>query len=337
MRLVITGASGFVGRALVPAAARARHTGLATGREAPRPVPPGWEARRRTDVLDSPPGGAPPDAVVHLEVRQPPPRPGADDIADLERVNVAGTEAWLDWAGRMGIDRFVFVSSVMAVARSPGPITEDAPPQTTEPYGASKARAESAVRAWAAGPGRSAVILRPAPVYGPEQRGNLVNFVTRVARGRTSLVGDGGARKSIVSRDNLVAAILHAAGLAGPGCAVFNVSDREGHTIAELAAIVAELTGAAGPRAVPAWLARLAAPLADAVAALTGRDLPLSSARLRSATAPGYFPCQRLVESGFTHPQSTRDGLAVMLEGLELLPPRHRGDRPCAPSPGSHP
>jgi UDP-glucose 4-epimerase len=326
MRLVVTGASGFVGRALVVAAARAGHTGVATGRTPPGLLPPGWEAESRAACLASAPTGVPPDTLIHLEVRQASARPGPDELADLERVNVKGTAAWLAWAGRAGITRFVFVSSVLAVTRSPGPITETAVPEATAPYGASKARAEAAVRAWVgAEPGRSAAILRPAPVYGPDRRSNLVNFVSRVARGRPSLIGDGAARKSIVSQDNLVAAILHEAAHARSGCVAYNVSDREGHTIAELATIVAELTGAPRPRSVPVWLARFAAPLADAVGRLSGRDLPLSSARVRAATAPGFFPCDRLLETGFVHPQSTREGLAAMLAGLGLTPPPAEG------------
>jgi nucleoside-diphosphate-sugar epimerase len=319
MRLVITGASGFVGRALVAAAARSGHTGLVTGRTPPADVPTGWVSRSRDDVLGSEPQSPPADAIIHLEVRQAASQPGSVDPTELQQVNVEGTSAWLAWAGRAGIDRFVFVSSVLAVVRSGGPITETAALQTIEPYGVSKARAEVAVRAWAdASPHRSAMILRPAPVYGPDRRANLVNFVHRVARGRPCLIGDGGARKSIVSRDNLVAAILHVAAREQPGCSVYNVADREGHTVAELADLVAELTGAPRPRSIPLWLARLAAPVADGVGWIVGRAAPTSSARVMAATNPGYFPCELLMETGFVHPQSTRDGLSVMLDGLGL-------------------
>jgi len=319
MRLVITGASGFVGRALVAAAARSGHTGFVTGRTPPVDVPTGWVSRSRDDVLGSEPQSPPADAIVHLEVRQSASQPGSVDPTELQRVNVEGTSAWLAWAGRAGIDRFVFVSSVMAVVRSGGPITETAALQTIEPYGVSKARAEAAVRAWAESDSRRrAVILRPAPVYGPEGSATLVNFAHRVARGQPSLIGDGSARKSIVSRDNLVAAILHVAARPQPGCSVYNVADREGHTVAELADLVAELTGASRPRSIPLWLARLAARVADGVGWIVRGASPTSSARVVAATNPGYFPCDLLMATGFVHPQSTREGLSVMLDGLGL-------------------
>lgn len=316
MRLLVTGATGFVGEALVAAAAAAGNDGLATGRRAPPTMPAGWEGRCRDDILANV-APRPVDAVIHLEAHHG--DGGAAAIGDLERVNVDGTQAWLSWAGRHGVGTFVLASSVLAVARTPGPIDESAGPQTVEPYGASKARAEALVRRWVdESPGRRGVILRPAPVYGPHPRSNLVTFVRRVAAGKRSLIGRGTARKSILARDNFTAAALHVASHAAPGCAVYNVADREALSIAEVAALVADLTGAPAPRSVPAWAARLAAPLADTVAALVGRDLPLSSARLRAATNPGFFPCDRLVATGFRHPLSTRAGLALLVDSLGL-------------------
>jgi len=316
MRLIVTGATGFVGEALVTAAATAGHTGLATGRRAPERLPVGWEGWCRDGILASD-ARCHADAVIHLEAHRPGNGTGAAD--ELVRTNVGGTRAWLEWAARQGIGTFVQASSVLAVSRTPGPIDETAAPQSVEPYGASKARAEVEVRRWAEeAPSRRAVILRPAPVYGPHPRSNLVSFVRRVAAGKTSMIGRGAARKSILARDNFVAAALHVAARASPGCAIYNVADREALSIAELAAIVAGLTGAPPPRSAPAWAATLAAPLADLVAALSSRDLPLSSARLRAATNPGFFPCDRLVATGFEHPLSTQDGLALLVDTLEL-------------------
>lgn len=319
MKIVVTGARGFVGTALVTAAARSGHAGVATGRTAPVGLPPTWRGVGRDELLGRSVDGHRADAVIHLEVHQHAGTTTVDELEELDRVNVAGTVAWLDWATRQRIDRFVLASSVLAVTRSAGATDELALPETVSPYGASKARAEIAVRRWASeSPSRRAVILRLAPVYGPDRRSNLIHFVTRVAAGRIALIGTGAARKSIVSRDNAAAALLHAATSAPPGVTVFNVADREAHSVRELAVAVARLTGAPPPRSVPLALARMAAPLADACGAMLGRDLPLSSARLRAATAPGYFPCDRLLASGFVHPQSTEAGLEAMIRGLGI-------------------
>ena len=193
------------------------------------------------------------DAIVHLEVKQHVPRPTPADVAEFAAVNVGGTREWLEWAARQGVSRFVFLSSIKAVALGSGPMPEDSPSGHTSPYGHSKAEAEAAVCEWAAADAcRTAVILRPAPVYGPGNEANLAAFVRQILAGKPCLIGRGETRKSVVSRTNLCAAIAFAAEKPGPGCHVFKVSDPDTLTLAELAAMIAGLCHAPPPRRIPA-------------------------------------------------------------------------------------
>jgi UDP-glucose 4-epimerase len=314
MHIIVTGARGFVGRGLMPLLAAHSHTGVATGRAAPADLPAGWTGATRDRVLAGTADAAQADAIIHLEVKQHAPRPTPADIDDFERVNVGGTRVWLDWAARHGVRRFVFTSSIKAVAPSPQPQFEQAALEPDTPYGASKARAERLVREWAKGDAaRAAVILRPAPVYGPGNEANLAAFVRQIRAGKPCLVGAGATRKSIVSRANLAAALEFAAVEARPGVEVFNVSDREAPSLAELADMIATLAGSPPPRRVPGVLARMLAPVGDLVAFVTGRDFPLTTARLRAMEETSVFPCDKLVAAGFRHPQTTREGLAEML------------------------
>ena len=94
---------------------------------------------------------------------------------------------------------------------------------------------------------------------------------------------------------------------------MFNVSDRETPSLAELARLIADLADAPAPRRVPAFAARLLAPVGDLASLLTGRDMPLTSARLKAIEETSVFPCDKLVAAGFRHPQTTREGLAEMI------------------------
>ena len=314
MNILVTGASGFVGRGLLPVLAERGHHGVATGRTPPSQPPTGWQSARRQDVLDGTHDATGVDAIVHLEVRQHVPRPTAADIDTFEMVNVGGTREWLDWAARHGVRRFVLISTIKAVRPGRGATFENAPPETDNPYGLTKARAEKAVRNWAADdPSRAAVILRPAPVYGPAHEANLAAFVRQVVAGRPCLVGRGDANKSIVSRGNLAAAIEFATTHAAQGCEVFNVSDRETLSLGDLAATIADIAGAPAPKRIPEPLARCIAPFGDLVCLLTHRDFPLTTTRLKALGETTVFPCDKLVAAGFHHPQSTREGLAEML------------------------
>jgi UDP-glucose 4-epimerase len=318
MRLLVTGSRGFIGRGLLPFLAARGFGGIATGRETPADLPDGWRGATRTAVLGGTTDAGPVDAIVHLEVKQHLPRPTAADEAEFDRVNVGGTREWLDWAARKGVGRFVFVSTIKAVASAAAPQTEAAPVRPNTPYGRSKAAAEQFVCDWtAADPSRQAVILRPAPVYGPGNDANLAAFVRQIVAGKPCLIGRGQTQKSVVSRTNLAAAIAFAAAHTAPGCEVYNVSDRETFTLTELARMIAELAGAPMPKSIPAPLAALAAPVGDAIEMLSGHEFPLTSARLRAIQETSVFPCDKLVAAGFAHPQTTREGLAEMLAWLK--------------------
>jgi nucleoside-diphosphate-sugar epimerase len=131
------------------------------------------------------------------------------------------------------------------------------------------------------------------------------------------LVGRGATCKSVVSRTNLAAAIGFALGLAGPGCETFNVSDRETFALNDLATLIATLAAAPPPRRVPAWLARCGAPLGDLLCALSGRDFPLTSSRLRAIEEVSVFPCDKLIAAGYVHPCSTQEALREMLHWMK--------------------
>jgi nucleoside-diphosphate-sugar epimerase len=318
MEILVTGASGFVGRGLLETLSAAGHSGTATGRTPPVGLPHGWRACSRNEILAGAVEVPRPEGIVHLEVEQLPTRRLHSAGLDYDRVNVAGTRDWLDWAAVRGVRRFVFTSSIKAAARSPGIQTEEAALESGSTYGGSKARAEAEIRLWAdAVGGRSAVILRPAPVYGPESASNLVSFARLIKAGRPCLVGSGATRKSVVSRRNLTAAILFALSFAGSGCSLFNVSDPRTLSLEELADLIAALAHAPAPRRIPRVVARLAAPIGDVLSAVTGHDMPMTTARLRAIDESEDFPADRLVAAGFVPPQTTREGLAEMLAWME--------------------
>jgi len=317
MRILVTGAGGFIGRGLLESLARAGHPGIASGRVFPADLPAGWIAVTRRDVLASPAVERGVDAVVHLEVKQHVQRPTAADLVAFETVNIGGTREWLAWAAASGVRRFVFASSVKAEQASGGVVDETAAPETSDPYGRSKAAAEAAVRDWVdQGDDRAAVTLRFAPVYGPGNAANLASFARQILQGKPCLIGDGNVRKSVLARANAVAAIEHVLVGMRPGYDVFQVSDRDTCTLAELAAMIANAGNAPPPRQVPRFAAAALATLGDVVEAVTGRGFVLDSRRFHALTQESVFPIDKLLRSGFTPVQSTREGVAEMVRWL---------------------
>ena len=206
-RVLITGASGFAGRALVAALAQQSHSVRAASRRAqPSVFPPGVEIAAHGDFtadVDWRPLLRGIDKVVHLAGIGHTGRGIAATAYD--RVNHLATAAFAGAAAQAGVRQFVFVSSVRAQcgATADHAVTERDPPAPTDAYGRSKLAAEQALRTARV----PFTILRPALLYGPGGKGNFALLV-RAAASRWPLPLKGfGNRRSLLGVDNLISAI----------------------------------------------------------------------------------------------------------------------------------
>ncbi|RME33057.1 MAG: SDR family oxidoreductase [Gammaproteobacteria bacterium] len=283
--VLVTGATGFVGRSLcrllvergIPCRAAIRIPLAAP--DLPTPVqsvvtgdigPATDWSEALTEV----------EAVVHLAARV---HHLKDDQPGLYRqVNTLGTLHLAGQAARAGVRRFVFLSSVKAVGES-GHLTPDTPPTPADAYGRSKREAELGLRDLEARTGMEVVILRPPLVYGPGVRANFLRLLRLIDRGVPLPLASVDNRRSLLYVDNLADAILTC--LAHPAAAgqTFYVSDGEPLSTP---ALIRHLAHALGRPArlvpFPPVLLRLAArllgrgALADRLLGdLTVDDLPL--------------------------------------------------------------
>lgn len=249
-RVLVTGASGFVGRALVDALAGAGYrvraaTRLGTVAMFPANVQAVTTGDYRAPV-DWAPLLADVDAVVHLAgIAHIGPAIGE---SDYDRVIHAATAGLAAACSKAGVRRLVFMSSVRAQS---GPaadkvLTEDDEPRPTEAYGRAKLRAEAAVRA----AGVPWTILRPAMVYGPGAKGNLATLL-RVADSPWPLpFGAVAGRRSLVSLDNLIAAVRFALNSEAAAGQVYLVADPAPVTLPQIIAALRRGLGRA-PRLYP--------------------------------------------------------------------------------------
>ena len=288
-RVLVTGATGFVGRALVRRL-------LADGRPVRAAVRPGATALPR-EVETAAIGDIGPDtdwrtalagidAVVHLAARAHVVHDSSPDAHTLYRaVNTLGTLRLAEAAATAGVRRFVFLSSARVHGeRSTGaPFTESSPLAATDPYGRSKAEAERGLAALAAAGGLDPVILRPPLVYGPGARGNFARLVRLVARGVPLPFGAVRNHRSLVYLGNLVDAIVRTLDHPAAARETFMVSDREDVSTPELVRRIARALGKpARLIPVPPAVLRLGGRLvgrADDVARLLD-DLVVDSSRI---------------------------------------------------------
>lgn len=245
MTVLLTGASGFVGHAVL------RH--FQTQATPVRPVFRNADSARLAGVAPAQAAFVPTLAadtdwsaalqgvqvVVHCAARAHVMREtAADPLAVFRAVNVEGTLNLARQAAAAGVRRFVFISSVKVNGEStvPGrPFTADDTPAPEDAYGISKAEAEAGLRGVAGRTGMELVIVRPPLVYGPGVKGNFASMLRWVARGvPLPLAAATDNRRSLVALDNLVSLVALCVQHPGAAGQIFLVSDGEDVSTAEL-------------------------------------------------------------------------------------------------------
>jgi nucleoside-diphosphate-sugar epimerase len=293
-RILVTGATGFVGSVLVPRLLADGRSVRAAVRGSSTPLPPGAEAVTVDEITphtdwDAALAGV--DAVVHLAARAHVLRDASADVHAVYRaVNTLGALRLAEAAAAAGVRRFVFLSSVRVHGErsTRAPFTEASPLVATDPYGRSKAEAERGLATLAGGGRLDPVILRPPLVYGPGARGNFARLVRLVAPGVAVPLGAVRNRRSLIYVGNLVDAISRVLDHPAAAGETFMVSDGEDVSTPEL---VHRIARAIGIRArllpVPVSLLRLGGRLlgrTDDVARLLD-DLVVDSGKIRAQLA----------------------------------------------------
>ena len=212
MKVLVTGATGFVGRVLCETLRARGHVVI----RALRSVTRGTGAGEGDVVVGEIDGGtdwaaalAGVDVVVHLAARVHVMRDGAAGEPEHFRVNAAGTARLAESAYAAGVRRVVFLSSIKVNGEGrERPYGETDVPAPVDPYGRSKLEAERALVAAAAVAGAEAVVIRPPLVYGPGVRGNFLRLLGLVYRGLPLPLGSIRNRRSLVSVWNLCDLVL---------------------------------------------------------------------------------------------------------------------------------
>lgn len=204
--VAVTGANGFVGRALCQHLSAQGFSVRALTRSAPA-GPNTWvvgDLGPRTNWGHSLLGV---DCVVHCAARvHMVDDTDPDPMHAYRQTNVEGSRALAVAAAAAGVRRLVFLSSlkVHGEQTAPGrPFTSDMPAAPQDAYGQSKWEAEQALREEADKSGLELVVVRPPLVYGPGVRANFLALMNAVARGMPLPLGAVDNRRSLLALGNL--------------------------------------------------------------------------------------------------------------------------------------
>ena len=291
-KVLVTGATGFVGRRLMAALG---------GRGAALSI--------RSERASWPSALQGIDCVVHLAARVHLMHDAAaDPMAEYRKVNVDHTLALARLALAAGVRRFVFVSSVKVNGErtEPGkPFQADDKPAPKDPYGLSKWEAEQGLTDIAKQTGMEVVIIRPPLIYGPGVKANFATLMRAVQRGWPLPLGTIHNRRSLVALDNLVDFIITCTVHPSAANETFLVSDGQDLSTTDLVRALA----VACQR--PARLVPMPMRVLTLVGRLIGRQGAVE--RLCGSLQVDISKARKLL--GWTPPFTVNEGLSRTIQG----------------------
>lgn len=313
MNILVTGANGFVGKALCAALLhKGEHVSVAVRRAVPEEQPCNAETLFEVGDIhaDTDWGAALKDkeVVFHLAARVHVMQDTAlDPLAEFRKVNTEGTAHLARSAAANGVKRLVYVSSIKVNGEETHDgkkFTETDVPSPQDPYGVSKCEAEQALLRVAAETGLEVVIVRPPLVYGAGVKGNFAQMLKILAKRIPLPLGLVHNQRSLLYVQNLADSLIVCSTHPGAAGKTFLVSDGEDISTPGL---LRQLGGALGRPArllpfPPAWL--------KLVGLLTGKAAQVE--RLLGSLQVDSGKIRR--ELGWTPPYTLQQGLQATAE-----------------------
>lgn len=234
--------------------------------------------------------------------------------------NEYGTKVICEAATNHNIKTIVFYSSVAVYGANENASTEKTPTNPNSPYGASKLAGEKVLLQWVKEDNsRRVLIIRPALVFGINNVANMYKLINQINLGIYFHVGKADNIKSIGYVENLVNATLWLLKDLQPGVSVYNYADEPHLTSREIATTISESLGKKIRLTLPKSLGIMMGLPFDLLIKATGKNLPISSARVKKLATETHHSAGKLFSKGFKPQYSTVEGLQKMVEWYQSM------------------
>ncbi len=295
MKIVVTGAGGWLGQVICRLAQEAGHEVIALGRAQSRPGP--WRHHIVCDLTEdtalaaaSDPAIKGGEVVIHCAGYAHRPIETAAEILSFDAVNREGTRRMVEICRRASIPRLVYLSSIAFYNWSLGSdFDETGPVIRSTAYAASKLDGETLVRKsdldWR--------VLRMGTVYGPGDKANFFKLAGAISRGRFYQPGAGGARKSVLPVQLAAELILEMSTMSQVAAPLLNLALPDSPSLAEICRAFSRELDCREVRKMPLPVLKVLARLGDGLRLLSP-GFPLTSTSLGKLTTSTTVDVSRM-------------------------------------------
>ena len=315
MVVLVTGATGFIGRHLLPKLLE-QHASIRVVTRDPRRLPVGW--RGLVDVVVG--------SLTELRVQTAATKGVgliynlAAELRDsslMKAINIEAVRGLMEQAAQAGVKRVVHLSSVGVIgAKGAGVVTEGTPCHPRLLYEQTKLDGERIVQEYARSREIEGVILRPTIVFGDRTEGgedSLLSWLRVVRRGRFVFFGKNGVANYIYVGD-VVEALLRLSEIPVSGSAVYIAADPV--PMVEFVRAMAQVLGVPAPSCrLPLWMAYTLGAFGEILNRMFGMSVPLTLSRVRALSSKTIFSGERLLtELGVPFPYGYERGLDLTVQ-----------------------
>lgn len=268
-KILVTGATGFIGQAIIPELLARKFSVSAAVRHMTPALPDSVtqiEVGDFASLADNIPALQGIDVVIHLAARaHVMNETDSDPLTAFRKINTTATLKLATQAEKSGVKKFIFISSIKVNGETSLPDQPFTPEHTTpptDPYGLSKYEAEHGLLSLAQSSKMQVVIIRPPLVYGPGVKANFAKLIKWINKGIPLPFGAIKNQRSFVALDNLVSFICHCILHPKATNEIFLIADNEDISTTRL---LQKMTKAFGKKSLlfpfPTGLMRFAAQL----------------------------------------------------------------------------
>lgn len=314
-RVLVTGASGFIGRLLCR---ELTDTGFEVVALLRSPLQGPWCSVVQADLGRTGISGRDlqgVDTIFHLAGKAHTRARSAAEDAEYETVHVRGTQTLLEAARIAGVRCLVLLSSVKAMGEGGEKVWDETTPCLPQnPYGFTKLAAERLVL----GSGLSCpVVLRPALVYGPGSKGNLALMLRAAKKGLFPGITFPPNSRAMIHVSDVVQACLLAATHPGACGQVYILTDGQEYSTAQILDWMWDSLGHGHRLRIPFGLVQAAAALGDMLERL-GIRVPLNQDMLAKLAGTARYSSAKIrQELGFAPAKNLRQGIREMVDEME--------------------